>query len=611
MTINKMTRLTPEQLQSKLTFVDNYVAAVNAASGSTFDANANISSKNVATLSAEINKDINIQINRAMVMRELRDYFHEDFVPNLYIKQLEQHLIYCHDESCSLSPVYCAALSLYPYLEYGLQLVGGDSKAPQHLSSFTGGYVNLLYALSSQFKGALATVSFLACFDYFARKDYGDDYLKTHTTTIQQELQQVVYAMNQPSAARNYQAVFSNWSIFDKYYFDAILGKVVLPNGEKFNWETVDQLQKFFLHWFNAERLKALLTFPVVTMCFLTDGQQPRDEDYVDFISQELSEGNSFFIFMSDKAESLSSCCRLESNIADQLNDFQYSLGTGGLMTGSCNVLTLNMNRFIQDASKICGSNLDKICAMLFNQIKLMHKFQMGHRKRAEHFIEAGMMPAYTAHFIDLNKQYITIGLNGLVEAAEFLGYQINSNSAYMYFLSKIFSTISEANKEGRQYFGVKINTELVPAESLGVKFAMWDKKDGYVVPRDCYNSYLYIVEDEDTSIIDKFKLHGKFACEHLDGGSAAHLNLGDFPRKEGFRKLLNIAAQEGCKYFCFNVKTTICKVCGHIDKRTLPYCSKCHSKDVDYATRIIGYLTLVSHYSEERQKEEAKRFYM
>lgn len=602
---NKMTRLTSEQLQNKLDFVENYLNAVNAATGSTFDSNSNINTKNVATLSAEINKDINIQINRAMIVKELDNYFPPS-ISKEYLKQLEEHSIYCHDESCSLSPVYCCALSLYPYLEYGLQLVGGDSKAPQHLSSFTGGYVNLLYALSSQFKGALATVSFLACFDYFARKDYGDDYLATHKQIVKQELQQVIYAMNQPSAARNYQAVFSNWSIFDRYYFDAILGKLVLPDGSKFKWETVDKLQRFFLSWFNAERTKALLTFPVVTMCFLTNGQKPLDEEYADFISGELAQGNSFFIFMSDKAESLSSCCRLESNIADQLNDFQYSLGTGGLMTGSINVLTLNMNRFVQDAKRL---NLD-IYSALYEQIKLMHKFQIGHRKRAERFLKAGMMPAYDAHFIDLNKQYVTIGLNGLVEAAEFLGLEISANKDYIGFLVNVFETISKANKESRKEYGIKINTELVPAESLGVKFASWDKQDGYVVNRDCYNSYLYLVEDENISVLDKFILHGHYACYHLDGGSAVHINLEDYPNKETFKKLLNVAAVQGCKYFCFNVKVTVCNSCGYIDKHTLVQCSKCHSTNVDYATRVIGYLTRISNYSEARQQEEIRRAY-
>ena len=230
-----MIRLSTQQLDAKLDFIDSYVKASNAATGSIFDPNSNISSKNIATLSAELNKDINIQVNRALVCRELDNSFGHTF-SKWYVEQLEEHLIYCHDEACSISPVYCAAISLYPYLEHGLKLVGGNSNAPQHLSSFNGGYVNLLYALSSQFKGAIATVSYLAVFDYFARKDYGNDYLHTHTDIIEQELQQVVYAMNQPSSARSYQSVFSNWSIFDKYYYESILGSVILPDGGKLSW---------------------------------------------------------------------------------------------------------------------------------------------------------------------------------------------------------------------------------------------------------------------------------------------------------------------------------------------------------------------------------------
>ena len=619
-----MTRLLPKQLSNKLRFIDNYVNAVNAATGSTFDPNSNVTHKNVGTLMAELNKDINIQVKRGLVYRFLESEFTSDIAQS-YIDQLEEHLIYCHDETAAVLP-YCAAVSIDPYIQDGLKMFGGDTKAPKHLSSYNGGLINLVFALTSQFAGAVAIVEYFLYFNYFAIKDYGEDYLDTHKSIIEQELQQFIYAINQPAAARGMQSAFTNLSIFDEPYFNTLFEYTTYPDGTKPKWEQISRLQQFFLRWFNKERTKALLTFPVVTCTLLTKEGEVVDKEYYEFVSKEISEGNAFFIYMSDSVDSLSSCCRLRNSITDQLNDFQYSLGAGGIMTGSINVLTLNVNRFVQKVYKdYFNSNssfnykkndtklskiIDIICDSLSKQIRLMHKFQVGFRKLFEHLQKCKMLPAYDAHYIELDKQYCTIGLNGVLEAAEFLNIDTTNNPSYKMFLSRIFQTISYENIKAKTTYGIKFNTELVPAESLGVKFAKWDKKDGYYTQRECYNSYLYPVEDYSLSLIDKFKLHGSEIMQYLDGGSALHLNLENYPSYEAAKKVLNIAAKSGCPYFCFNVKVTICNECGYIDKRTLPICLKCHSENVDYATRVIGYLKRISSFSAERQLEARERFY-
>ena len=507
----------------------------------------------------------------------------------------------------------CAAISMYPFLQNGLQDFGGESKAPKHLSSFNGGFINLMFALSSQFCGAVATVEYLMCFDYFARKDYGDDYLEDSKNVVKQELQQVVYALNQPASARGFQSCFWNISIFDKYYFKALFENFSFPDGSKPEWESLDKLQRFFMKWFNQERTKALLTFPVVTVSVLNNGIEILDTEYRDLISTELSEGNSFFIYTSKSVDSLSSCCRLRNSIADQINDFSYSLGAGGVMTGSINVITLNMNRFVQnilfDEEYDEDKHLSLITSKLRKQIRDIHKYQVAVNALFEDFKNKGMLPAYTANFISLEKQYRTIGINGLVEAAEYLGYEANNNTKYKNFVSTILKTISDVNKDSG-YPDAKFNTELVPAENLGVKFAKWDNIDQLVVTRDCYNSYLYPVENEELSIIDKFALHGDETTQYLDGGSALHLNLEDTPTKETCDKLLAIAVKTGCNYFCLNVKVTICNDCNHIDKQTNRSCTKCGSKNIDYATRVIGYLRRVTNFSKERQTEEQQRYY-
>ncbi len=588
-----MIRLTDAQVAKKINFIDQYIHSVNAADGSKVDANANVTSKNIATMEAELNKDINIQVNRALVSRKIASLFGENLAEE-YIRQIENHEIYVHDET-SLKP-YCVSISMYPFLFDGLTKLGGESKAPQHLESFCGEFVNLVFAVSSQFAGALATVEFLMYFNHFAAKDYGDNYLKTNRKTIENHLQHVVYAINQPAAARGYQSVFWNISLYDEAYFNSMFGDFVFPDMSKPEWEKLKELQAFFMKWFNKERTQAILTFPVVTAAMLIKDGKPVDVEFTDMCAEELSEGNSFFIYQSENADSLASCCRLRSEISD--NTFSYSLGAGGVATGSINVITLNMNRLIQKGADIV------------QEVQKIHKYQFAYRKLIEEYEQAGLLPVYKAGFISLDKQFLTIGINGMVEAAESQGIQAGNNSEYKAFVNKYLKAIYKENKLAKKQYGYMYNTEFVPAENLGVKNAKWDKEDGLLVSRDCYNSYFYVVEDENTNTLDKIILHGKEIIRYLDGGSALHLNLEETPNKEGFIKLIAATAKAGCNYFCFNIKITICNDCNYIDKNTSYECANCFSENIDHATRVIGYLKRVTSFSSARQKEHFVRHY-
>ena len=588
-----MIRLDPEQLNQKLSFINEYIQAKNAADGSKLDANANVTQKNIATMEQELMKDFFVQINRAKVSGKIRELFGQDLADE-YLRQIEAHEIYVHDET-SLKP-YCVSVTMYPFLREGLSKLGGESQAPKHLASFCGSFINFVFAVSSQFAGAVATVEFLTYFDYFAHKDFGENYLETHRKEIENHLQQVVYSINQPAAARGYQSVFWNISIYDQYYFDAMFGNFVFPDFERPNWESTAKLQRFFMRWFNQERTKAILTFPVVTAAMLTEQGKCKDSAFADEVAQELAEGNAFFIYQSDNPDSLASCCRLRNEIAD--HTFSYSLGAGGVATGSINVITINMNRLVQDGRDLA------------TEVSKIHQYQYAYRKLMEEYLAAGMLPVYDAGFISLDKQFLTIGINGMVEAAESQGLTVGYNPEYMAFVQERLKIIFQANQAASKKYGVKFNTEFVPAENLGVKNAKWDKADGYFVPRECYNSYFYVVEDEEINALDKFLLHGKELIEWLDGGSALHLNLDEALPQSGYRSLLDIAAKTGCNYFCINVKITICNECQHIDKRTRHQCAKCGSSNIDYGTRVIGYLKRVSAFSSARQKEHGLRFY-
>jgi len=609
-----MTRLTEQQLQEKVQFIHDYIEAENAATGSKFDANANVDSKNIATLEAELWKDFNIQLNRKILTEKIKELFDKETADE-YIRQLNSHELYKHDET-SLKP-YCVSVSMYPLLIDGMTKMGGESKAPKHLYSFNGVFINFVFATAAQFAGAVATVEWLMYFDYFARKDFGDNYLETHEREIKEALQHVVYSLNQPAAARGYQSVFWNISIYDKYYFDAMFGNFVFPDMSRPKWETVDKLQRYFMRWFNQERTKSILTYPVVTAAVLTENGKLKDEDYEDFLAEEMSKGNSFFIFMSDSPHALSSCCRLKNDIEDQINEFSYSLGAGGVMTGSVGVMTLNLNRLVQDAIKKYNiknpkENYNKILEYLKENIQKVHKYQYAYRKVVEWYYKNKMLPVYDAGFITLDKQFSTVGINGLVEASEFMGFEISPNEKYMKWVSDVLKTFSDENKEGKKKYGIKFNTEFVPAENLAAKNYKWDKEDGYWVPewRNLYSSYIYAPEDDKLSVLDRLELHGKETSKYLDGGQAAHLNLEDYPSKESYRKLLRVAATVGCDYWTYNVRITICNDCGHIDKRTHYKCPKCGSKNIDHATRVIGYLKRVSAFSKARQQEEKLRFY-
>ncbi|WP_288233584.1 anaerobic ribonucleoside-triphosphate reductase [uncultured Haemophilus sp.] len=588
-----MIRLTPSQLTQKLDFITEYQQAKNAADGSKMDANANVTQKNIATMEQELMKDFFVQINRAKVSQKIAELFGQSMAEE-YIRQIEAHEIYVHDET-SLKP-YCVSVTMYPFLREGLTKLGGESKAPKHLASFCGSFINFVFAVSSQFAGAVATVEFLTYFDYFARKDFGENYLETHRLEVENHLQQVVYSINQPAAARGYQSVFWNISVYDRFYFDAMFGDFVFPDFERPNWETTAKLQRFFMKWFNQERTKAILTFPVVTAAMLTENGKCKDSEFADQMAEELSQGNAFFIYQSDNPDSLASCCRLRNEIAD--HTFSYSLGAGGVATGSINVITLNMNRLVQDGRDLA------------TEVSKIHQYQVAYRKLMEEYLAAGMLPVYDAGFISLDKQFLTIGINGMAEAAESQGLTVGYNPDYMVFVQSRLKVIFDANQQASKEYGVKFNTEFVPAENLGVKNAKWDKADGYFVPRECYNSYFYVVEDEQINALDKFLLHGKELIEWLDGGSALHLNLDEALTQTGYRTMLDIAAKTGCNYFCINVKITICNACDHIDKRTLQCCPECGSKDIDYGTRVIGYLKRVSAFSSARQKEHSLRFY-
>lgn len=608
----------------QINFIHRYMAAKNAATGSDVDQNANVANKNIATLAAELPKKSIIALNRELMREKLTAMYGEDLA-NKYEEDLTHHIIYKHDET-SIYP-YCCSISLYPFLLDGLTKIGGSSTAPQHLDSFCGSFINLIFLVAGQFAGATATPEFLCYFDHFARKDYGLDYINhldrvietlcDHQVTLRERLEhyfaQIVYTINQPAGARGYQSIFWNIAYFDRDYFNAIFDNFVFPDGDIPCWKTTKELQKLFMRWFNKERLKNILTFPVETANMHTVNGEYADKEMADFFAEQWAEGASFFMYQSDSVDSLSSCCRLRNGIED--NTFSYTLGAGGVETGSKGVITLNLNRIVQDWKR--GNSMalvpqDRVTLPEYITyiVRDVHKYLTAFNSIIWDYKNAGLLTIFDAGFIDLDRQYLTIGINGFVEGAEFLGIKIDAdNPEYQKYAADILGTIKDLNIQARTEH-CKFNTEFVPAESLGVKNAKWDRKDGYKVPRDCYNSYFYIVEDKNCDPVQKFRYQGIKFTGCCDGGSALHNNLDEHLSKLQYRLLMDVAIKEGCNYFTYNVMNTICNDCGYISKSTFDHCPKCGSKNVDYATRIIGYLKRISAFSAARQIEADNRAY-
>ena len=618
-------------LRDRIDYMSTYINSDNnAATSSEEDSNSNVTVKNVANLNGETFKNLNRRLQRLWIKDKLNELFPE--VSKQYTKDLEHHIIYAHDEASFPVPTnYCEAVSLYPLIMNGTSTMDGlKTEPPTNLNSFCGQLINLTFLLAAQCKGAVAYGEFFNFFDYFCVKEWGsewDKHIKDVVTSnicnkektieycIKQAFQNIVYSWNQPAGNRSYQSPFINISYYDSNYWKSLFEDFSFPDGSKPEWRRIDILQKMFMQWFNEERQKTLLTFPVETMALLTDGNDVIDKDYKNFTAEMWSKGHSFFLYISDNPDGLSSCCRLRNSIDS--NVFSFTNGLSGVKTGSCNVITLNLNRIIQDWCKsiggvpTVGNQHDSLKFYLINILERVYKYHIAYKTLLYEEEKRGMLTASNAGYISMKDLFSTIGINGLNEAAEFLGIKCNYNSEYKDFCNLILGTISEQNKlHSTKEF--KFNTEIVPAEQLGSRNYNWDKADGYKVPenRVLYNSYFYLPEDNTISILDKFKLHGREFTSNCDGGMGLHCNLDSHLSKNQYLKLIDYAIKCGTFYFTFNIPNTQCDDCGHIEKIPIKECPICHSKNVTHWTRPVGYLRPTKCFDEYRYKESLMRFY-
>lgn len=623
-------------IRERIDYMDKYSnSSDNAATSSETDGNANVTMKNVANLEGEVYKTTNRLIQRQRMKNELQKLYPE--VAEQYDKDLRHHIIYTHDEaSVPTTKFYCQAVSLYPLMTEGVGNIDGVTPSePNDLQSFSGQITNLAFLLSSQCKGAVAFGEYFIALNYYVVMEFGPQWYeklncivssphckiqRTVKDSIMKAFKQFVWGVNQPAGNRSYQSPFTNISYYDQTYFNTLFKDFCYPDGTKPEWQAIDTLQRLFMRWFNQIRLKQVLTFPVETFAMVHDGKDVIDKDYKELCAEMYAEGHSFFTYISDSADSLASCCRLRNELAE--NTFSPTSGLTGVMTGSCNVITLNINRIIQDCDKAYGlkrnggwqENTSFIKDELIAILKRVYKYHIAFKTMLYDLEAKGMFAASNGGYIYMSKLYSTIGINGLNEAARFLGMTVSNNPEYIKFLQLILGTIKEQNKLHSIHDRKRpllFNSEVVPAEGLGGKNYNWDKQDGYWVPEEenLYNSYFYNAHD-DTSVLDKFILHGRQTYQYTDGGSAAHINLDDHLSKQQYLKLIDFAIENGTSYFTFNIPNSKCEDCGHIIKKPVTICPKCGSEHITQYTRVIGYLRPVKTFGMDRQIEAAKRVY-
>lgn len=531
-------------IKERIDYMNRYSnSSSNASTSSETDANANVSMKNVANLEGEVYKTTNRIIQRQRMKDKLYELFPE--VAKNYEEDLKNHIIYTHDEASTpvLKP-YCMAVTLYPLMLEGVGNIDGITpSAPNDISSFSGQVTNLAFLLSSQCKGAVAFGDYFITLNYYVIKEFGEIWYekldcistsehhiisRTIKDSIEKGMKQFIWGVNQPAGNRSYNSPFTNVSWYDKYYFESLFGEFYYPDGNKPKWQQIDTLQRMFMELMREIRLIKPITFPVTTMALVHNNKEYLDKDYKELCAEEWAKGGSFFCYTSDNPTSLASCCRVLNEMSD--NTFSSTTGMTGVMTGSVNVITLNINRIVQDWARQPakdGVNVPGYTGLkeyLISILERVYKYHIAYKTMLYDLEEKGMLAASNGGYIYINKLYSTIGVIGYTEAAQFLGLEISNNKEYKEFLQLILGTIKEQNKlhsikdKKRPFL---FNSEAIPGEGLGIKLYNWDKNDGYRVPEDqnLYNCYFYNPWTTDTSILDKIKLHGKDINNYTDGG--------------------------------------------------------------------------------------------
>lgn len=589
-------------------FIDNFVDKQTIADAS-IDGNANVAHKDIVSLINEMSKPHSKLLAFNKIFHELtKKYGHEDATE--WLKGEWDGHFYLHDAHSSSWVPYCFAYDIDELVKRGLYFIDNFNAAPpQHLNTYTDFVSEFVSWTCNRSSGAVGLPSFLVYSYYFWKKDCDEGYfVKSPEYYRDQSFQEIIYRLNQPYLRGGIQSAFTNFSIFDKPYLEALFGGKEFPDGT-FIIDYIDEIkeyQKAFMKVLSDTRRENLMTFPVVSFALLRQNGKFVDEDFAKWCCRHNMKWADSNIFVSEDVTSLSNCCRLKSNIKE-LGYFN-SIGGSALEVGSIKVNTINLARLAYETTSE-EEYLEALKGRVITCAKTLDVI----RDIMKRNTEKGLLPNYALGIINMKSQYNTIGIIGVYEALQKFGYTYHDEFGNTYykdegveFAKKILATITEIKDEFVKDKDYMMNIEQVPGERAA---AVLMEKDKLFFPDEKYDLPLYgnqwIPLGIKTTIAEKVRVSAILdkACS---GGSIVHINISSpFNSFDEAWYMMNYVADAGVNYFAFNLRISACDNNHGFFGDTCPECG--HPVETTYQ-RIVGFLTPTKTYSEARKKEFAMR---
>lgn len=581
-------------------FSKNFFSAKVTADAS-IDANANVDDTSVIAYNTELPKPF-LRINSYYILwKELkRLYGHE--VANSIVEMQLTGDIYIHDfHGVGAGMPYCFNYSTYDIMMNGLPMVKKiKSSAPKYLYAFKSQLEQFTVIASNSTLGATGLADLLVVMSYYVKniiETKSDAHFHFATeddcwTYIKENLISFIYTINQPMRAN--QSPFTNVSVYDRYFLQSMCEDYIFPDGSSPDINLIQKLQDIYLGIINEELRRTALTFPVTTACFSVDSDHNiKDDDFLRFISEHNKEYGFINIYCGDSS-TLSSCCRLRS---ERDNEYFNSFGSGSSKIGSLGVCSINFPRLA-----IKYPMKEDFFSKLKEMVEVCARVNNAKRKIVDKRIKNGNEPLYSLGFMDLSKQYSTVGVNGFNECIELLGENILEDGGQKLGL-EILNIINTQNTKFQKQYDMPHNCEQVPGENMSIKMADKDKLLGYQTQYDIYsNQFIPLVTNAD--MLDRIKLQGMFDSQ-FSGGSICHLSVDTrIDKVEDIMELIRTTAKKGVVYFAINYVLSECKN-GHMTVSNDNVCPICGSEIVNKYTRVVGFLTNVKNWHKVRRDKD------
>ena len=597
-----------EQL-SYTDFIDNFIDATTVADASV-DGNANVNNKDMRTLMNEMPKSHRKLLSFNKIYYELNKKYGFK-IANDWLRAEWTKALYMHDSDTATYIHYCFAYDLKDVAEKGLFFINNfNAEPPQHLSTFVDFVKEFISFAANRSAGAVGLPNLIPYMYYFWRKDCNTGYAtKNNNYYARQQIQRFIYAVNQPYVRDGMQSAFTNVSVFDGPYLEALFGGSEFPDGT-FMVDSLDEIkefQKLFMEVVSEIRQHNMFTFPVLTISLLREDHKFVDEEFARWGVAHNMKWNDSNLFIDDSVTSLSNCCRLKSNIED-LGYFN-SIGGTALKVGSVKVSTVNLARIALEHN----TEQDYLVA-LRDIVELDCKVLDVVRHIIRRNVEKGLLPNFTKGLVDFEHLYNTVGILGIYETMKKFGYvryDQFGNAFYTeeadHFGKKIFEVIHRTKDQFALDKDYKINLEQIPGETAAVKM---QKADQLLYPETVIDDLplygnQFIPLGIKTTLQERIRIASLFDS-YCNGGSIAHINIdAPFDSFDKAWKMTEYIADQGLTYFAFNTKIQACE---HNHAFYGDKCPICGGPVATEYTRIVGFYTPIKSWSKERKSEYTMR---